>query len=60
MAKAPMPAKDAGDLVATEVVRVHRLPGIIFRPGIVYQASAALRQKLDDAGVLKKAPGNRD
>ncbi len=59
MAKAPMPAKDAGDLVATEVTAVHRLPGIIFRPGIVYQASAAMRQKLDDAGVLRKAPDNK-
>lgn len=60
MAKNQTPAKDAGTLVATEVVGVFQMPGITFRPGVVYQASAAVREKLDAAGVLKKAPGNRD
>lgn len=60
MAKNQTPAKDAGILFATEVASVFKMPGITFRPGVVYQASAAVREKLDAAGVLKKAPGNRD
>lgn len=54
MAKTPAPVEDTGAQTPTEVTGVHRMPGIVFRPGIVYQANAYVRAKLEAAGVLKK------
>lgn len=47
-------AEAAGEQIAIEVTAVHKEPGITFRPGIVYQASAKIRDRLEKAGVLKK------
>lgn len=55
MARTSAPAKEAGALVPTRVIRTHRLPGITFRPGVVYQASTAVRAALEAAGVLEVA-----
>lgn len=53
MAKDKAPA-DAGELIPTEVTATHKLPGMTFRPGNTYTATAAVRAVLDAAGVLKK------
>jgi hypothetical protein len=43
-------------MIGIEVSKVDSktIPGVTFRPGMVYQVKAAVRDKLEAAGSLKK------